>query len=238
MAKLVDESDFERPKGIQEITVEKYSNKLPGTNSKELVKDIFASWQVPTERDNINSIFKINRSNNLIATDSTPAELIEEKVFTNLHNEWGDDWKRYPNWESPVRAWAEANGHSLPPSEKDNSYSELPIINITSPTNNQTITKATNLTVSTNSSHGISSVTYYLDDKEIGSTSSAPYSMSLDPTKYSNGSHTLSVKLSDSNGVTARNNITIKIAVPTPATPVPVKTPIKITPTPVATSTS
>lgn len=220
MNKLTDGSDFTRPQGIQEITVEKFSNKLPNQNSKELVKDIFASWQVPTEKDNVNSIFRVNKTNNLIATDSTPAELVEEKVFSNLHNEWGDDWRKYPNWESPVRAWAEANGFYLPPTEKDGSYSKIPSISITSPTNGQTVKGQLSLSVSIDSQHDVREVIYYLDDSQIGSSTSKPFSITVDSTKYSQGNHTLSARMQDSNGVTARNNITIKIsnvvATPTP----------------------
>jgi len=224
MAKVVDDSDFTRPKGIQEITVEKFSNKLPTSYSRDTVKDIFASWQVPTEKDNINSIFRVNKSNNLIATDSTPPELIEEKVFSNIHNEWGDDWQKYPNWESPVRAWAEGSGHLLPPSSKDDSYAKLPTISITSPSSGASVRSTVTITTNISSDHGIKEVVYYLDDSQIGSNSGAPYSMSLDTTKYSNGTHTLSAKMTDSNDVTARGNISINISNPV-ATATPKATP-------------
>jgi 1A family penicillin-binding protein len=223
MNKLTDGSDFTRPSGIQEITVEKFSNRLPNQNSKELVKDIFASWQVPTEKDNVNSIFRVNKTNNLIATESTPAELVEEKVFSNLHNEWGDDWKKYPNWESPVRAWAEANGFYFPPTEKDGSYSRIPTITITSPANGVTVKGQITISVSIDSQHDVKEVTYYLNDSQIGSSSSKPFSLSIDTKKYSQGSQTLSARMQDSNGVTARSNITINISNPV-LTPTPVKT--------------
>ncbi len=211
MVKIADDSEFTRPAGIQEVTVEKFSGKLPTGYSKETIKDIFASWQVPTEKDNINSVFKVNKINNKIATDNTPAELIEEKVFSNLHNEWGDAWKKYPNWESPVRAWAESNGYLLPPSEKDDSYSSLPTISISSPSNGQTISGTTSVSVSTKSGQNISSVTYYLENTEIGSSSSSPYSIVFDSNKYANGSYSLSAVLKDSNGVSARSSISVSI---------------------------
>jgi membrane peptidoglycan carboxypeptidase len=217
MAKLTDGSDFTRPQGIQEITVEKFSNKLPTQYSRETIKDIFASWQVPTEKDNVNSVFRVNRSNNQIATDSTPAELIEEKVFSNIHNEWGDDWKRYPNWESPVRAWAESNGFFMPPTEKDGSYSKVPSISISSPSNGATAHGTTTVTVNIDSQHAAKEVVYYLDDSQIGSSTSAPFGISFDTTKYSNGGHTLSARMQDSNGVTARTNISITISNATPS---------------------
>jgi len=212
MINFANNEDFKRPEGIQELTVEKYSSRLPSQYSKDTVKDIFASWQAPTERDNINIILKVNRANNKLANDSTPAELIEEKLFTNLHNEWGDDWKKYPNWEGPVRSWAQGNGMNLlPPSEQDDSYSSRPQVSITSPTNNQTVKNQITISVSNNSPQGVSSVKYYLNDTEIGSSTSSPYSTVFNTAKYANGSYKLTARLSDSNGVGAEGSVQIII---------------------------
>jgi len=218
MAKLANSEDFPRPEGIKEVSVEKYSNKLPNEYSKTIVKDIFASWQVPTERDDINVILKVNRTNDKLATDSTPAELIEYKQYVNLHNEWGTNWKKYPNWEAPVRAWAAANGMNLLPSqENDDSYSSRPEVGISSPSNGATVAGQTAITVSQKSQYSISSVTYYLDNQEIGSSTSAPYSITLETAKYQNGTHQLSAKLTDQNGVTSQSTITITISNQSPA---------------------
>lgn len=212
MVKIADDEDFVRPAGIQEITVEKYSNLLPSEYSKQFTTDLFASWQVPTKRDDINAIFRVNKTNNKIATDSTPPELIEEKLFCNLHNEWGDAWKKYPNWEGPVRGWAEGSGLLLPPSEQDDSYNYRPEISIISPSNNATISSTTTFQVSTKSQHPISNVTYYLNDTQVASSSSSPYTVSVDTTKYANATYTLRTRLLDSNSVTAENSRSIIIS--------------------------
>jgi len=212
MIKVVDDEDFQKPAGIQEITVEKYSNLLPSQYSKDFITDIFASWQVPTKNDDMNIIFKVNKTNNKIATDSTPSELIEEKLFANIHNEWGDSWKKYPNWEGPVRSWAEGNDLLLPPTEQDDSYSYKPEVKITSPINNATLSSSTTLQVSTKSQHPITNVSYYLNDSEIASSSNYPYSATIDTTKYSNATYTLRVRLTDSNSVTAENSINIIVS--------------------------
>ena len=211
MAKLVDNTEFTRPSGIQEITVEKFSSKLPTQYSKQTVKDIFASWQVPTEKDNINAIFKVNKVNNKVATDTTPVELIEDKIFTNIHNEWGDTWQKYPNWEGPVRAWAKQNGYLLPPMEKDDSYSSLPSISISSPVNSATLSGEVNVSINTSSSHGTSRVVYYLNNTEIGSSSQSPYSLKFNTEKYPNGSYTLLARSQDDNGVSAQTSINVKL---------------------------
>lgn len=212
MAKLVDDSQFKRPDAIKEVSVEKYSSKLPTSYSSSLVKDIFASWQVPTERDDINILVRVNKINNKIATDSTPPELIEEKLFTNLHNEWGPNWKKYPNWEGPVRSWAQGSGMNLlPPSERDDSYSSRPEITFIAPQNGSTIGGQVSLSVQTSSQYGISNVIYYLDNQEVASSSSVPYAATLNTTKYSNGSHRIGAKLTDENGVTSQATIDITI---------------------------
>ncbi len=212
MIKVASEDEFIRPAGIQEITVEKYSNLLPSEYSKDLVTDLFASWQVPTKRDDINAIFKVNKVNNKIATNSTPVELIEEKLFSNIHNEWGDAWKKYSDWEGPVRSWAESNGFLLPPTEQDDSYDYKPEINITSPSNNATISQAATIQVSTKSQHPISSVVYYLNDTQVASSSNSPFTVTFDTTKYSNATYILRARLTDTNSVTAESTKTIIIS--------------------------
>ena len=209
IARLVDNSDFPRPGGIKELSVEKYSNKLPSNSSREFTKDIFASWQVPTEHDDINVVVKVNKANGKLATDSTPAELTEDRLFTNLHNEWGKNWSKYPNWEAPVRAWAAGSGMNLlPPSENDDSYSTRPGISITSPSNGATIAGQTTFSASVSSQYSVSSVAYYVDNAEAGTSSSSPsFSVLVDTAKYSSGDHQIRAKMTDQNGVTAETSI-------------------------------
>jgi len=212
MANFSDnKDDFVRPAGIQEITVEKFSNKLPSQYSRDLVKDIFASWQVPTDRDDVNIILRVNKTNNLLATDSTPAELIEEKLFANIHNEWGPAWKEHPNWEGPVRGWADANGLPLPTSDTDQSYTSRPSVSINSPTNSATVSGNVSISVNASSEQGVKNVSFFLDDTSISSSSSSPFGINFDSTKYSNGTHKLTARLYDNNDVTAENSIQINI---------------------------
>lgn len=212
MIKFLDDSKFERPQGIKELTVEKYSNKLPSQYSKELVKDIFASWQVPTEKDDINIMLRVNKINGKLATDNTPAELIEERLFTNIHNEWGQDWKKYPNWEGPVRSWAERAGLNLsPPQEKDDSYNSRPKVSILSPSENSTVSGTFKVTVSASSDQGVEKVSYYVDNAEAGSSSSSPYTADIDSTRYSNGQRRLMARMTDKNGITEESVVTINI---------------------------
>lgn len=209
MVKFLDDSEFVRPDTIKDASVEKYSNKLPTSYSQEKIKDIFAPWQIPTEKDDVNVLLRVNRTNNKIATDKTPAELIEEKMFFNLHNEWGKDWKSYQNWEAPIRSWAQSRGMSLPDYEKDSSYSNTPGITITSPSDGATIKTKTNVTVSTSSDYDVASVTYLIDDQIVSTSTSSPFTGEIDPSKVSSGSHKLTAKMADKNSVSAQASISI-----------------------------
>lgn len=212
MANFSDnKDDFVRPAGIAEVTVEKYSNKLPSQYSRDLVKDIFTSWQVPTEKDDVNVILRVNKTNNLIATDSTPAELIEEKLFANIHNEWGPAWKEHMNWEGPVRAWADASGLPLPTTNSDQSYSRRPEIKISSPVDGATVSGSVSVSVNASSEQGVKNVSYFIDDTGAASSGSSPYNASFDSSKFSNGGHKLTARLYDNNDVTAEGSVQINI---------------------------
>jgi len=206
--------DFKRPSGIQEVTVEKFSNKLPTSNSQQLIKDIFASWQVPTQKDNVNIVVKVNKSNGLIATDSTPASLIEERVYRDIHSERPD----YPNWENPVRAWAAANGFvGKPPSGKDDSYDgKMPTVNITSPSNGQSYATGSTVSVSANASasNGVKEVVFKLGNA-TSTDKGSPYTASFNTTGFASGDYNLTATVYDNNDVGSESKITITI---TPST--------------------
>lgn len=202
---------FERPVGIQEITVEKYSNKLPTQYSKELIKDIFASWQIPTERDNINRLVKVNKETGQIADSSTPPDLIEERVVTMIHSERPER----PNWEGPVRAWAEEHGFytgTLPQATSSESEAQSGVkISITSPKNGATVTGGSfEISADPQAPEGIDSVEFLIDGSSIASKNSPPFSTSVSAESLSVGEHTISSILKDKKGNTAKAQVTIK----------------------------
>lgn len=204
-------NDFERPSGIQEVTVEKFSNKLPTEHSQELIKDIFAQWQVPTKRDDVNVVVKVNRLNGQLATDSTPPELIEERVYRNIHSER----PTYPNWEGPVRAWAEANGFfGRPPQDQDTSYDgKQPTISIITPAKGTTYNSGALVAVSASASagNGIREVVFTLGN-QTANDSSAPYSANLSTAGFAPADYTLTATVYDNNGVAASVSTTIVIS--------------------------
>lgn len=87
--------EWERPSEIVELDVDALSGKLPTVHTPTTKKDIFASFNVPTEYDNVHVP---------ITADGRTT------VYTILHSEKPDD----PAWEDPVRAWAQNNGYPYP----------------------------------------------------------------------------------------------------------------------------
>jgi len=204
--------DFNKPAGIQEVTVEKYSNKLPGANSRDLIKDIFASWQVPTQKDDVHVTVKIDTSTNKIATDYCPSEYVEEKYYSNLHSEVPSN----PSWEAPVRAWAEANGIGFgdAPKEKcDVHTGELqPTVSITEPKSNQTISGNFTISANASASWGIKYVEFAIDNVSIATDSTSPYSTTYNAGNLSNGNHQISATVVDQKGMSSKNTVTINVA--------------------------
>jgi 1A family penicillin-binding protein len=204
-------TDFTRPAGIQEIAVEKFSNKLPNEYSQDMVKDIFASWQVPTQKDDVNTIVQVNRLNGLLATETTPADLIEQRVYRNLHSERPD----LASWEGPVRSWAAANGYiGSPPKDKDDSYNDNkgPQLSVTSPGNGATFAPSDTITINANASatYGIREVRFSAGSLSA-TDSEAPYSTNFSAASLGAGTYEISVTAVDQNGVSATAKLSVVV---------------------------
>lgn len=202
--------DFSKPDGIKEVTVEKFSNKLPGSNSKNLITDIFAAWQVPTEKDDSYITVKIDTSNNKLATDYCPLNVVQEKTYANIHSEVPEN----PDWENPVKTWLEANGfgYGKAPTEKCDIHTSdyAPTINITNPKSNDTLTGNFTITVDTKAHWGVSYIDYSIDNVSIGSSSASPYSFTYNANNLSGGNHQLTATVVDQSGMSTKSSITIK----------------------------
>lgn len=211
-----EKEEFQRPSSIQEVTVDALTGKLP-LEGLSIRKDIFASWQVPKERAFSKGTAKICKISGKLATDLCPSQDVEEKTFVVIHSEKPDD----PNWEAPVRAWAEQNGFltSLP-TEYCDVHTEIkkPTIKISSPKNNETQSDLISIQTEVNAPNGVEKVEFFIDNISIGSKTEAPYSTSYEAKNLSTGSHTLQAILYDKAGLKAEDkiNITVEKKVTTP----------------------
>lgn len=212
--------DFQRPSTIQEVVVDALTGKLPIPGAPTR-KDIFAPWQIPKERAFSKGTVKIDKAcGDKLATDLTPEEFIEEKVFRVIHSEMPDN----PAWEGPVRAWAEANGFlEHPPTEycDVHSPSNQPKIKITSPQDGSKVVGIINIQSEIFAPKGVKYVEFYIDGISIGQDSDIPYSLSYQTKDLSLGLHRLSVTLFDQIGFKVSHSIDIYVEKDTspPTTP-------------------
>lgn len=199
---------FEKPDGIINVTVDKYSNLKPVQGSPTN-SDIGASWHVPSDYPQGVTTYRVCKSNGKLADNDVPEDLTEEKVYRIVHSEMPDE----PNWEKPVQGWAAQAGLSSPPPEEKCTIEEIkPTIIITSPGDNSTINSILNISANVNAPSGIKSVEFYLDGSSIGQVSSEPYAITYDVSNQSSGQHFISVNLTDNSNFTASDSININIS--------------------------
>jgi len=185
---------FNRPKGIEKITTDKYTGKLPGGG--ETVTDIAASWQIPKERGASFIKVRVDKLTGHEATADCPATFVQIKNISNIHSARPDD----PHWENPVRAWAKSRGYlssppPTPPTCAATSEKYKPAISIITPAEGDSLSGIITITASVSAPLGIKSITYYLDGEKIASGKSA--STSLDLSSQEPGEHAISVTLID-----------------------------------------
>lgn len=203
---------FAAPSGIKTITVSKFSNKLPtdATPPNGIITDVFASWQAPTKTDDVYIKVKLCKGTDLLATEETPAEEIEEKYFVNIHSEKPND----PLWEGPVQAWAAQNGlTNKPPSEKCTRFTaeNRPHVFFAKPTNGATVAEDFEIEVGAGSEFGVSQVEFFIDNVSIGVDEAAPYQTTYNAKSLSNGAHTITAEARDAHGRTTKASITVTV---------------------------
>ncbi len=201
---------FSRPDGISDVMVDALSGKLPVDGVTPTTKsEVFASWSVPKEMDNVHVVKKVMKSDtNKLAPADAPAELTEDKVFTVIHSERPSS----SNWEGPVAAWAAANGYNNVPTETysgpmDGSATvEITLLN---PIDGAIITG--DLLVSANVRAGVSvkRIEFYYDNSLKGQVTGAPYQFTIKTPKQDGKTHTVKVRLLKTDNSTAEASVTI-----------------------------
>jgi penicillin-binding protein 1C len=202
--------DFARPSSIQDGTIDKLSNTISNGGSNS-VKDIFAPWQIPTEKGGYTKV-KIDKLTGQRAKDGCPEAYVEERTFVDIHSERPD----VANWENPVRAWAASQGLLNPPPEGDATCAALdganrPIISITSPSNGETISGTRTIKTSVNAPLGVKTVEFYIDNVNIGTTTSSPYQFAYNFNNLSSGAHTIKVRVVDNANLSGENSINVNV---------------------------
>lgn len=149
--------------------------------------------------------YTIDSATGKLATSLTPEETKMEKAITNVHSilYWlnKDDPRgpapsnpeqdpQFTLWETPVRAWAEANNMkdqdaSIIPTQTDDVHTPdaAPRVTINTPSLNQKVIpgEPSTITVSTSGKFPISKVEYFINGASIGSSNRAPFSFTFTP---------------------------------------------------------
>jgi 1A family penicillin-binding protein len=112
--------EFTPPTGVKQFEVCADTGVLPSPACPERRLRWFAEDRppLPPEKD-LYQIVRLDKSNGKLATEFTPTEMIEEKVF-----------KIYPE---PYRAWAEEHGIAQPPADPSDVFDFAPEVQIRSP---------------------------------------------------------------------------------------------------------
>ena len=112
---------FEQPPGVVKATVCFPSGKLPTEYCGKTVDDLFAADSLPKEKDDWWRPLKIDSRNGLLATEMTPPQFIQERVFLVLpEGLTGFDRQQ-------AEEWARALGVALAPTERSDPKN-LPVL--------------------------------------------------------------------------------------------------------------
>jgi len=170
--------NFEKPKGIRHLEVDSLSGKLPSDATPSTKSEIFASWNAPTQKDDIHKKVRVvSFAPDLLAPSGFPANLTEEKIFVELHSERPEN----PNWENPVIAWAKAHGYNNIPTQtyKGGASASSGGISIISPQSGDKVNGA--FTVQVRTGTELSKVEIYYDDILQGNKSESPWEFKINP---------------------------------------------------------
>ncbi len=197
---------------------------------------------IETDKDILNGKFakeikvKIDKISGKLATKYTPPDLIEEKIYREVHTvlyyvnknnpqgeESGRNDSQFNNWEPPVIAWAlspdrKEKYNVSPPQEYDDIHTRKnqPTVYINSPKNNATIkTKTIRVQASAEAPLGIKQLDFFLDDKLIGTDVTKPYQLTFSlPRDIKGKEHQITVRAYDQHGGRRSKTITIFLDIP------------------------
>lgn len=208
---LKDKPDepFFRPSTISEETFDFLSGKKPTPASGQLVKDIFAPWQVPTKDDDVHSLIRVCKSNGNKATNDTPVEEIEERSFGVVRSEKPDN----SAWENPVQEWIKSSDLvKAPPTDTCDITRTDPAITITNISNGDELSGI--VTITTNVAWPVNQagrVDFTIDGTQVAQDSNEPYSATINFNGYSSGSHDIAAIAHATGGGTSTATVSIRI---------------------------
>jgi len=103
-------NDFQVPPGIKRVEVCEPSGMLPTNNCPKIISEVFVDGSEPKYPDTFFKSIQINEQTGLLATVTTPPELIIDKVYMDIPEE--------------ALSWAFKAGIEIPPSNYDLAYQD------------------------------------------------------------------------------------------------------------------
>ncbi len=97
--------DFPRPAGLRDVEVCALSGLLPTPYCDDRRREVFIAGTQPVLSDNFYQPMRIDRSNGLLATRSTPAADVITQVYAILPPEYAD-WVKAQGWPQPPREYS------------------------------------------------------------------------------------------------------------------------------------
>ena len=195
---------------------------------------------ITTNKDILNGKFanelrvNIDKISHKLATNLTPSDLIEEKIYRQVHcvlyyvnkddppeEADGKDDSQFNNWEGPVLQWADSPErgeiyNQQPPQEYDDIHvpENQPQVFITSPYNYENVSNnPIKIEAEANARLGVEKVEFFFDDELIGVRYSRPYYLYFQiPNNIGDGSHAIEVRAFDITGNSSFQRIRINLS--------------------------
>ncbi len=208
---LTPNEPFKRPATIQEVAVDRLSNKLPGSFRNELITDIFAPWQIPDDEDDVHVKVLVDSVTGKRATDSCPTNrsLVEERFFIEIHSEFPNR----PNWEKPVQDFAAANGlNASPPTETCSALdpSNNSSVGFLTPQKDTVLTGPFQVAVDVTGGFNVQKVEFFIDNISIGTVEGKPYALTYDAETIAAGAHTLLAVATDPENRSSSASLSVR----------------------------
>lgn len=212
---------FPAPQGIKSIVASKASGKLPSQTTPDHAKgsELFASFSVPAETDDIYTKVSVNDLDNLLPNQYTPQEYIKEKLFMNHH----DPITNYGRWLIGIKQWVRQKRANdpfypdFPPMQETTMFTaetaaNQPTIRILSPAQSTVITDARlEVQVEISAPNGVNRVEFFLDDRKTPNSTERknPYTGVIRFNRVRPGMHIITAKVYDNIGYIGQNAIEI-----------------------------
>ena len=198
--------DFPVPDGIRSVVVDALSGKLPTDATPSTKTEVFASWNVPTDKDDVHKKVRVVKGTDLLAPSGYSEDQVEYKIYTELHSERPDN----SAWENPVISWAKDNGYNNVPTQYyDGSVITGSEINITWPQNGGMVDGNFTINATVNNESVVKEVGLYYDSNLVRKVTRSPWTAEVTGVVLDGRNHQVTARLFKKDGSTVETSISV-----------------------------